>query len=107
MKRRYLTQRFMYDINRKRMDDQLKKRFGRPRVKAADTRNITFIMTIEVIRTTTMPMTTIVTVGGICQAAYALRRLVRIEHCYVQELLQPLPNRVAQVISHHCWEYSH
>jgi hypothetical protein len=48
MKRRYLTQRFMYDINRKRVDDQLKKRFGRPRAKMGDTRNVTFIMTVEV-----------------------------------------------------------
>ena len=77
MKRRYLTQRYMYDINRKRIDDQLKKRFGRPRPRTTESKNISFIMTVE--------------------AAYALRRLVRIEHCYENELIQPLPNRVAQV----------
>eukprot|EP00474_Spongospora_subterranea_P002868 CRZ03326.1 hypothetical protein [Spongospora subterranea] len=80
MKRRYLTQRFMYDINRKRVEDQLRKRFGRPRPRGntSDSRSVSFIMTIE--------------------ASYALRRLVRIERCYLEELLQPLPNRVTQVV---------
>ncbi|SPQ97238.1 unnamed protein product (mitochondrion) [Plasmodiophora brassicae] len=79
MKKRYLTQRYTYYINKKRVGEMLKKRFGRPRPKGTgDPNAVQFLMTIE--------------------AAYALRQLLRIERCYQDELLQPLPNRIAQVV---------
>jgi hypothetical protein len=49
-------------------------RFGMPRTKSSS--SVAFLITIE--------------------AGYALRRLLRIDRCYRNELLQPLPNRISQ-----------